>query len=155
VIQRRPPGVPAADDRREDAVAAAALAYVLALVVFAAIDLAWLTAMAPRLYHPMLGDILLGTVKIAPAVLFYLVYPVGLTVFAVLPALREGSVVTALGLGALFGLVGYATYDLTNFATLRNWTLQLTVIDMAWGAALSALASALSYVGTARVMGSS
>jgi uncharacterized membrane protein len=136
-------------------VAAAALAYVLALVVFAAIDLAWLTAMAPRLYRPMLGDILLDTVKIAPAVLFYLIYPVGLTVFAVLPALREGSVVAALALGALFGLVSYATYDLTNLATVRNWTLQLAVIDMAWGAALSALASALSYVGTARVMGSS
>ena len=134
--------------------AAAALAYVLSLVVFAAIDLAWLAVMGPRLYRPMLGDILLGTVKIAPAVLFYLIYPVGLTVLVVLPALREGSLVAALALGALFGLVSYATYGLTNFATLRNWTLQLTVIDLVYGAALSALASALSYVGTARITGS-
>jgi uncharacterized membrane protein len=135
--------------------AACALVYVLALVVFAAFDLAWLTVMAQRLYRPMLGDILLGTVKIGPAVLFYLIYPVGLTVFAVLPALGASSVVAALAFGALFGLVSYATYGLTNFATLRNWTLQLTVIDMVYGAALSALASALSYVGTAQVMGSS
>jgi uncharacterized membrane protein len=136
-------------------VAAAALAYVLALVVFAAVDLAWLAVMGPRLYRPTLGDILLGTVKITPAVLFYLIYPVGLTILAVLPALRQGSLVAALALGALFGLVSYATYGLTNFATLRNWTLQLTIIDMVYGAALSALASALGYVGTAQVMGSS
>ena len=129
--------------------AACALAYVLALVVFAAVDLAWLTAMGARLYRPMLGDILLDSVRVGPAILFYLIYPVGLTVFAVLPALREGSVVAALTLGALFGLVSYATYDLTNFATVRNWTLQVTVIDMIWGAALSALASALSYFGAA------
>ena len=129
--------------------AAAALAYALALVIFAGIDLSWLIAMGPRLYRPMLGDILLDGVKVGPAVLFYLIYPVGLTVFAVLPALREGSVVAALALGALFGFVSYATYDLTNFATLRRWTLQLTAIDMVWGAALSALASALSYFGAA------
>ena len=129
--------------------AAAALAYALALVIFAGIDLSWLIAMGPRLYRPMLGDILLDGVNVGPAVLFYLIYPVGLTVFAVLPALREGSVVAALALGALFGFVSYATYDLTNFATLRRWTLQLTAIDMVWGAALSALASALSYFGAA------
>ena len=129
--------------------AACALAYVLALVVFAGIDLSWLIAMAPRVYRPLLGDILLDNVKVGPAAVFYLIYPIGLTVFAVVPALREGSVVAALALGALFGLICYATYDLTNFATLRRWTLQLTVIDIVWGAALSALASALSYSGAA------
>jgi uncharacterized membrane protein len=100
--------------------------------------------MGPALYRPTLGDILLTDVRVAPALVFYAIYPVGLLVFAVMPGLKSGSTVTAAGLAALFGALAYATYDLTNFATLRNWTLQITVLDIAYGAAASAFAAFVS-----------
>jgi uncharacterized membrane protein len=73
------------------------------------------------------------------------IYPVGLVIFAINPALKAGSLATALTYGALFGLFSYATYDLTNYATLRNWTFALTFVDMAWGTVLAAFASAASF----------
>ncbi|MFT4120958.1 DUF2177 family protein [Bradyrhizobium sp.] len=118
--------------------------YFTTLIVFGAVDAVWLTLMGPALYRPTLGDILLTDLRIGPAIAFYLIYPVGLLVFAVLPGLRSGSAMAAAGSAALFGAIAYATYDLTNFATLRNWTLQITVLDIAYGAAASALAA---YVG--------
>lgn len=121
-----------------------ATGYITALIVFGAIDALWLSMMGPALYRPTLGDILLTDLRITPAIVFYAIYPVGLLVFAVLPGLRSGSAVAAIGLAALFGAIAYATYDLTNFATLRNWTLQLTVLDIAYGAAASALAAFVS-----------
>jgi uncharacterized membrane protein len=118
--------------------------YVTALIAFGAIDAVWLRFMGPALYRPTLGDILLTDVRVAPAIVFYAIYPVGLLVFAVMPGLKSGSTVTAAGLAALFGALAYATYDLTNFATLRNWTLQITVLDIAYGAAASAFAAFVS-----------
>lgn len=79
------------------------------------------------------------------AALFYLVYLVGLAVFAVLPAANAGSWAMALGLGALLGLVGYGTYDFTNLSTLRNWPLMVGIVDLLWGTALSAVAATLGY----------
>ncbi len=99
-----------------------AIAYVTILVPFVIVDAIWLTVMGSRLYRPTLGDILLPTLNAPPAVVFYLIYPIGILVFATLPALKAGSVSPALLYGALFGAMAYATYDLTNFATLRNWT---------------------------------
>lgn len=100
-----------------------------------------------RLYKQTLGDILLPSVNIAPAIAFYLLYPLGLVYFAVIPSLKSGSSSDALINGALFGLFAYATYELTNYATLRNWTLQITVVDIAYGAiasgAVAAVAAAL------------
>ncbi|MDO9384209.1 MAG: DUF2177 family protein [Hyphomicrobiaceae bacterium] len=119
--------------------------YVAALVVFAVVDGAWLYFMGSQLYKPTLGDILTPDVRLGPAAAFYLLFPVGLTIFAIDPAIKAGSIGTALLYGALFGFFAYATYDLTNFATLRNWTLQITLIDMAYGAAVAALASAAGY----------
>ncbi|MCX5495688.1 DUF2177 family protein [Kaistia dalseonensis] len=133
-----------------------ALAYVVTLVLFAAIDTVWLGTMAARIYRPLLGDILLTGFRAAPAVVFYLFYAVGLLIFAVLPALKGGSVGTALLWGALFGLFAYGTYDLTNYATLRNWGATITMIDMAWGTFLSGTAAALSFLVTtwlARLIG--
>ena len=118
--------------------------YITALIAFGAIDAIWLSLMGPALYRPTLGDILLTDLRLAPAVTFYAVYPVGLLVFAVMPGLKSGSAASAAGLAALFGAIAYATYDLTNFATLRNWTLQLTVLDIAYGAAASAFAAFVS-----------
>lgn len=120
-------------------------AYVASLIVFAALDAIWLTTMTSRLYRPALGEILLDNLRIAPAVVFYFLYPVGLVVFAAMPAVRSGSAGTALAYGALFGLLAYATYDLTNYATLRNWTLQLTVIDLIYGTVVAALTSLAAY----------
>ena len=122
-----------------------AVSYVAALVAMAIIDAVWLTSMANVLYRPTLRDIMLPAINYAPAIVFYLLYPIGLLVFAVEPAFRSGSVGTALAYGALFGFMAYGAYDLTNHATLRNWTLTLTVVDMAWGTILSGLVSAAAF----------
>ena len=110
-----------------------AVAYVIALLLFAAVDITWLLTMGSKLYRQTLGDILLTDLRVAPAAAFYLMYPAGLVIFAVAPALKSGSPATALLLGALLGLLAYGTYELTNFATIRNWTLQITLIDIAYG----------------------
>ena len=120
--------------------------YIAALIAFGAIDAVWLRVMGPALYRPTLGDILLTDIRLAPAVTFYAIYPVGLLVFAVMPALKSGSTASAVGSGLLFGAIAYATYDLTNFATLRNWTLQITLLDIAYGAAASAFAAFVSFL---------
>jgi uncharacterized membrane protein len=122
------------------------VAYIATLIVFGIIDAAWLSIMGAMLYRPVLGDILLTNVRVAPAIVFYLLYPIGLVVFAVLPALRAETVIHAIALGALFGAIAYATYDLTNLATLRNWTAQIAVIDIAYGAVTSGLAAAAGYL---------
>lgn len=109
-------------------------AYVSALIVFGIVDAVWLSMMGPLLYKPVLGDILLPSVRIGPAIAFYAMYPVGIVVFAVLPGLRSGSLGTAFLLGLLLGAIAYATYDLTNFATLRNWSLQIVILDVVYGA---------------------
>jgi uncharacterized membrane protein len=121
------------------------IAYLIALVAFALVDIAWLTTVGGQLYKSTLGDILAPEIRMAPAVVFYLLYPMGLVYFAIIPALNSGSMSTALVNGALFGLFTYATYELTNFATLRNWTLSITVIDIAYGVVLGAVVSAVAY----------
>jgi len=121
------------------------VAYIASLIVFGALDAIWLTTMTSRIYRPVLGDILLSDLRVAPALAFYLLYPVGLVVFAAMPALRAGSAGTALAHGALFGLIAYATYDLTNYATLRSWTLQITLIDLAYGTVVAGLTALAAY----------
>lgn len=116
-----------------------AVSYVAALAIFLAVDSLWLGNVAPRLYRPILGDILLAKFSIAPALVFYAIYPAGLVIFAINPALKGGGLPTALLLGALFGFFTYATYDLTNQATLRNWSTLITVVDIAWGSFLGAI----------------
>jgi uncharacterized membrane protein len=118
-----------------------AIGYLVALVTFVAADMVWLGAMAPRFYRPTLGDIAISGVNLPPAIIFYAMYPIGLLIFAVSPALRSGLLMTAAMYGALFGFFTYATYNLTNYATIRNWTLQLTVVDVTWGAILGAVTS--------------
>lgn len=119
-----------------------AIAYALTFVIFAALDAAWLTTMGGKLYKQTLGNILVDDIRILPALAFYLMYPAGLLIFAIAPGLKSGASV-ALLYGALFGLFTYGTYELTNYATLRAWTLQITVIDMTYGAVVSGLVAAL------------
>jgi uncharacterized membrane protein len=128
-------------------------AYLSTLVVFVVCDMAWLTTMASRLYRPTLGDIMLADAKLPPAVAFYLIYPIGLVIFAVLPAIKSGSVAQAAISGALLGFLSYMTYDLTNQATLRNWTLQLTLFDVGWGTLLGAISATAAYLITTRLTG--
>ena len=104
---------------------ASAVIYFVTLATFVAVDMVWLGTMASRFYKPMLGDIAIAGVNLPPAILFYAIYPIGLMIFAVEPALRAGSWVNALIYGALFGFFTYATYDLSNQATLRNWTFRI------------------------------
>ena len=120
---------------------ALSFSYAAILIAFGIVDAVWLSVMGRLVYKPTLGDILLENLRLAPAAVFYLLFPVGILYFATLPALKEGQVGTALLHGALFGAFAYATYDLTNYATLRNWTLQITVMDIAYGAFASALAA--------------
>lgn len=125
-----------------------ALLYVCILLPFCLLDGAWLTVMGNLLYKPTLGDILLPGLNAPPAVVFYLVFVFGILVFAALPALKAGSVGPALIYGALFGGIAYATYDLTNYATLRNWTLLISVLDIGWGAFASAAAASIAFYAT-------
>ena len=124
--------------------------YLVTLATFVAIDLIWLGIMAPRFYKPILDDIGLTSVNLPPAIAFYLLYPLGLMIFAVEPALRSGTAGTSLLYGAMFGFFTYATYDLTNQATLRNWTSSLSVVDIAWGTVLGATASFVAFVAVSR-----
>ena len=118
--------------------------YMLSVPLLVAADLFWLGYLAKDFYRGEIGH-LLGPVKWAPAAIFYLVFTLGLFVFAVMPALEKQSFSYALLYGALFGFFTYATYDLTNFATLRGWTLALTLVDILWGAALSGCLAAISF----------
>jgi uncharacterized membrane protein len=114
------------------------VSYLVALGAYVVMDAVWLLVTSKPLYRAALGDMLLPNLNAIPAVVFYLVYPIGLLVFAIAPALRSGTLLSAAVYGALFGVLAYGTYDLTNFATLKNWTLQITIADMIWGAFASA-----------------
>lgn len=127
------------------------VAYLASGLVIAALDAVWLTLTNVRLYRAALGAILAPGFRPVPAVLFYLLYLVGVVVFAVAPALRDGRWTTAAMSGALFGLVAYATYDLTNQATLVVWATRITVLDMAWGTFLTAAGATAGYLASTLV----
>lgn len=117
------------------------LQFLVSGVVILVLDLFWLTVVANKFYRSVLGGIMREKASLPPAVIFYILYLVGLTVFVTAPAV---SVAAAFGYGALFGLVAYGTYDLTNAATLKVWATKLTVVDMLWGALLSSLAAGIA-----------
>ena len=111
--------------------------YAVSVPVFFAIDMVWLGLVASNFYKTQLGA-LMGPINWPAAIIFYLVFLVGLTFFATYPALLKNSLLTAAILGGLFGFFTYATYDLTNLATLRDWPLSVTIVDMIWGTILGA-----------------
>lgn len=117
------------------------IGYVGTAVVFLGIDFVWLTVMSGLFYRPQLGTLLAAEPNLLVAGAFYMVYAIGIVVFAVLPATQSGSWLLALGLGALLGLVAYGTYDFTNLATIRDWPVAVTLVDLAWGTALTALSA--------------
>jgi uncharacterized membrane protein len=117
-------------------------AYVVCALIFLAVDAVWLTLASERLYRPELGDMLAPQPRLAAAVVFYVIYIAGVVGFAIEPALQAGGARRALIRGAALGLVAYATYDLTNQATLAVWSTKLTVIDLIWGTSLTGLSAA-------------
>ncbi len=120
--------------------------YGLALLVMLPLDVAWLSTAGSTLYKKEIGSLLLEKPALGPAAVFYLLYAVGVVVFAVAPAYRDGSWTSALLHGALFGLIAYATYDLSNLATLRGYTTTIALIDIAWGTFLTAVSSLSVYL---------
>ena len=118
--------------------------YAATLVIFFAIDLVWLGVVAKNFYRQQIGHLLAPEVNWGAAVLFYLLFIGGLVFFGVKPALEAGSASRALGYGALLGLLTYATYDLTNQATMRDWPVVVTVVDLVWGTVVSATVAYLS-----------
>lgn len=122
-----------------------AFAFIATMLALLAIDALWLMVLMGDTYKAYLGAMMLDQPKLAPAALFYVLYPAGLLVFAVMPALQKHDWRAAALLGGLLGLVAYGTYDLSNLATLRGWPWQITVIDMAWGALLSAVSACAGY----------
>jgi uncharacterized membrane protein len=119
----------------------AIVAFFASIIAFGAMDAVWLTVMGDRLYRPVIGDLMAVKVQIVPAVLFYLIYWIGVTALATIPALKEASPGKAASTAAIVALVAYATYDLTNQATLKAWAWKLTISDLCWGVFATTLAT--------------
>ncbi|WP_417435763.1 DUF2177 family protein [Hoeflea sp.] len=109
------------------------------------IDAVWLGLVASGFYARQLGDLMLDSPKLSIAAVFYVMYSGVVVLLASAPAFRSGSLQDALLLGAILGFAAYGTYDITNMATLKNWPLVMSLVDMAWGTALTAAASAAGY----------
>jgi len=120
--------------------------YCIALPVFFALDMVWLGLVAKSFYARHIGLLMKSDVNWLAAILFYLLFIAGLVAFVFVSAVDKGSCVRALLFGALFGLITYATYDLTNLATLKDWPFAVTVVDMAWGMVLACGVSAVTWL---------
>jgi uncharacterized membrane protein len=121
------------------------ITYLTSLVVFCALDFLWLGIVVKEFYMREIGPLLLASPRKEPAIAFYLLYVVGMVVFAVAPALDADRWQKALGYGALLGLIAYATYDLSNLATLKDWSTRVALVDMAWGAVATATAATAGF----------
>jgi uncharacterized membrane protein len=113
--------------------------------IMAAIDAVWLSVIANKFYKSQIGPLLLDKPNMIAAVAFYLLYVLGIVMFVLRPALEKGSWSYAILYGGLFGLVAYATYDLTNLSTLKGFTTKLVLVDMLWGTLLTAAVASLAY----------
>lgn len=120
--------------------------FTIALPVFFVIDIIWIGVIAKNFYANQIGSLLKTDINWTAAILFYLIFITGLIVFVIEPAIDKGSWTHALLYGALFGLVCYATYDLTNLALTKDWPLLVTIVDLIWGAFLAASVSTITYL---------
>ena len=120
--------------------------FLIALPVFFAIDMIWLAVVAKNFYQKQIGFLMKPDINWLAAIIFYLLFIFGLIIFVITPAMVKQSWVHALLFGALFGLVTYATYDLTNLATVKDWPLLVTVVDLVWGSVLAASVSVITYL---------
>ena len=122
-----------------------AAGYAATALTMLILDGVWLTQAVPRLYQPRIGELLAAKPSLPPAVAFYLLYVTAIVVLAVMPALSQGGWRRLLVHAAVFGLVAYATYDLTNQATLKTWSTTITLVDMAWGTLVTTAAASAGY----------
>ena len=119
--------------------------YALTLVIFFLVDIVWLGVISKKLYKEYLGHLMAPNVNWAAALVFYFLFIAGLVFFVIMPAIEKRDLMYAITVGAFFGLITYGTYDLTNLATLRDWPLNITIIDLIWGTFLNAATSGITY----------
>lgn len=119
--------------------------YVIAFLVFLIVDAVWLGLVAPNFYKKHIGHLMAESPNFIAALVFYLLFIIGLVFFVIYPAVDRGELSYAIYAGLLFGFMTYATYDLTNLATLKDWPIIVTVVDLAWGSFLSAVISTVTY----------
>ena len=122
------------------------ISFIVAAVVMGVLDYVWLGYVGKKLYYREMGNLLLKKPNMLAALLFYVIYVVGTVVFVVVPALEKESLLYATGMGALFGLVAYATYDLTNLATMKGFSRKIVIIDLLWGALITMLTATGAYL---------
>jgi len=120
--------------------------FIIALPVFFVIDMVWLVLVAKKFYQEQIGFLMKPDINWFAAIIFYLLFIAGLIIFVISPAVEKHSWVHALLFGALFGLITYATYDLTNLATLKDWPLIVTVVDLIWGTVLASAIFLITYL---------
>jgi len=120
--------------------------FIIALPVFFVIDMVWLVLVAKKFYQEQIGFLMRPDINWFAAIIFYLLFIAGLVIFVISPAVEKQSWVHALIFGALFGLITYATYDLTNLATLKDWPLLVTIVDLIWGSVLASSISIITYL---------
>ncbi|MGB7474018.1 DUF2177 family protein [Trichococcus sp.] len=120
--------------------------YFLTFFVFFLVDIVWLGVLSKNIYSKYLGHLMAPNVNWVAAIIFYLLFIGGLVFFVIHPALLKGSLQYAILAGGFFGLIAYATYDLTNLATLKDWPITITLIDLAWGTFLNAATAGITYV---------
>jgi uncharacterized membrane protein len=120
--------------------------FLIALPVFFAVDLVWLIFVARSFYQKQIGFLMKPDINWSAAIIFYLLFIAGLVTFVISPAVDKHSWVHAILFGALFGLITYSTYDLTNLATIKGWPLLVTVVDLTWGSVLAASISVITYL---------
>lgn len=128
------------------------VAYGTTAAIFLAIDAIWLSKIATRFYFDRIGHLLMDKPNLGAAAVFYIIYVVGILIFAVLPALRNESFCHALVYGGLFGFFAYLTYDMTNYATMRDWPFTVVVVDVLWGTFLSGVSAAGGYYLTQKLV---
>lgn len=122
------------------------LLYVLSLIIFFVIDFIWLTKIAKDLYQEQIGFLLRDNFQFYPALLFYLLYIVGIVYFAILPAIETNNWSLALFNGCFLGFLCYATYDLTNLATIKNWPVKIVILDILWGTFITGITAFLTFM---------
>jgi len=127
------------------------LTYGVSVPVFFIVDMIWLGVIARGFYRKALEPLLTPNINWTAAIIFYFLFLVGVLVFALLPGMEKKSLIYTVGMAALFGFISYATYDLTNLATLRDWPLMLSIVDMMWGSFLSASTAGLTYLIMTRI----
>ena len=120
--------------------------FLIALIIFLILDFIWLGLVAKNLYQNEIGTLLKTKFNFVAAFIFYIIFIIALTIFVIIPAINNNSLKEVILLGSLFGLVTYATYDLTNFATLEGFTIKIVIIDLLWGTTLGTLTSTLTYL---------